>query len=282
MGLGLSVFHWLTKPIASVRYGLKRPLKSFEKVHFIAHRGASLQAPENAMSAFQIALDSRADMIELDVHLSKDGEVIVIHDSNLRRTTNFDAEVADLTLGEIRHHFIINEKVEGNPLETVPTLDEVLQLVAGEKKVLIELKSPKNRLYPDFPAIVAERIMRNKAESWAIVQSFEQSYITDFTQNFAKIECHQLIEGVATFLPLYYDTRLRWRFFSPIAGVRSVNLDYKFLSRRFVKKMHRKGLMVYTYTANDRESIGRSAAFGVDGIITDNVSLVNKIRSSNR
>lgn len=267
-GWGLLFFKVLARPLAFVRFSSKRP--SGKPLLFVAHRGASQLAPENSLSAFKIALDSHVDMIELDVHLSADGVPIVIHDSNFFRTTGVDAQVGKETLAHIKD-LTISENGE-----TVPTLDEVLQLAGGRKKILIELKSPKHRIYTDIVDRVMQCVKRNQAEKWIILQSFEPVYLQKICSDYPKIECHQLIEGTAAPLPLYYDVRLRWNLFKPVKGVKAVNLNYRYLSDDFIRKCKHHGLKVFVYTPNDAASVAKCSTFDVDGVITDNLSLVSK------
>lgn len=106
-----------------------------------AHRGASGYAPENTLEAFRLAMEQGADGIELDVHLTKDGEVVVIHDETLNRTSNGQGKVRDYTLEELKKFSFHNhmEKYKG---VQIPTLKEVLDLVENSSmKVNIELKT---------------------------------------------------------------------------------------------------------------------------------------------
>lgn len=267
-GGGLLLFKILARPLAFLCFALKRP--SDRSLLFAAHRGASQLAPENSIDAFKIALDSLADMIELDVHLSADGVPIVIHDSNLLRTTGVDAEVVNQTLTQIKQAAICANG------ETVPTLDEVLRLVSGRKKLLIELKSPRLGVYSAIVDRVMQCVKRNQAEDWIILQSFEPVYLKKIRSDYPKIQCHQLIEGAAGFLALYYDVRFRWNRFEPVDGVSAVNLNYRYLNDRFLQECKRQGLKVFAYTPNDAVTVAKCAAFGVDGVISDNLTLVSK------
>lgn len=268
MTLTLLVFLILTVLIPYFRFAFKKPVDS-GAMEFIAHRGASQLAPENTLQAFEIATKSAVDMIELDVHLSKDGHVIVIHDYDFKRTAGHEAYVEDLTLDEIRQLTIIGSD------QKIPTLDEALKTIAGRKKVLIELKWPKSGIYQNLVDATAQIIIDNNAQSWTIAQSFEVEYLHQITKNYPWLECHQLIFGQATWLPFYYDRVFRFGYFKPVDGVKSINLFYLYLSDNFVEKMHAQNKKVRVFTANDREKAGKIAAFGADGLITDNVSLAD-------
>ncbi len=102
-------------------------------IHNIAHRGASAYEPENTLRAFERAIEMGATMLELDVHLSREGHPMVIHDTDLSRTTNGTGRVTDLSLTQIK-------RFDAGLGERVPTLDEVIELARDRAKLYIELK----------------------------------------------------------------------------------------------------------------------------------------------
>ena len=102
-------------------------------IHNIAHRGASAYEPENTLRAFERAIEMGATMLELDVHLSRDGHPMVIHDADLSRTTSGTGKVADLSLAQIK-------RFDAGLGERVPALDEVIELARDRVKIYIELK----------------------------------------------------------------------------------------------------------------------------------------------
>src|SRR4029079_6730392 len=110
-----------------------------QKVLVIAHRGASAIAPENTLAAFRIAADEKTDFVELDVQESLDGEVLVVHDSDLMRVGGAPWRIWEATAQELRG-VAIPWKTPGNPPEHVPTLAEALALCKGRCKVVVELK----------------------------------------------------------------------------------------------------------------------------------------------
>src|SRR5271156_4282030 len=106
----------------------------------IAHRGASGTFPENTLAAFRAAIDAGADMCELDVHLTRDGVVVVIHDEEVDRTTDGKGRVAEMTLAEIKRLDAGARYDRRFTGETIPTLEEVFDLVEGRCSLNIELK----------------------------------------------------------------------------------------------------------------------------------------------
>jgi len=128
-------------------------------IHNIAHRGASAYEPENTLRAFARAIEMGATLIELDVHLSRDGYPVVIHDANLSRTTTGTGQVSDLTLDEI-------QCFDAGRGEHVPTLAEVIDLVRGQVQLYIELKGQQT------PAAVVATLQTKDFTDQAIVGSF--------------------------------------------------------------------------------------------------------------
>jgi len=128
-------------------------------IHNIAHRGASAYEPENTLRAFARAIDMGATLIELDVHLSRDGQPVVIHDADLSRTTTGTGRVSDLSLDEI-------QRFDAGLGEHVPTLAQVIDLVRGQVQLYIELKGQQT------PAAAVATLQAKDFIDQAIVGSF--------------------------------------------------------------------------------------------------------------
>ncbi len=128
-------------------------------IHNIAHRGASAYEPENTLRAFERAIGMGATMMELDIHLSRDGQPVVVHDADLSRTTNGTGRVSELTLAEIR-------TLDAGLGERIPTLAEVIDLVRGRAQLYIELKGQQT------PAVVVDTLRAAGFVDQAIVGSF--------------------------------------------------------------------------------------------------------------
>jgi glycerophosphoryl diester phosphodiesterase len=128
-------------------------------IHNIAHRGASAYEPENTLRAFERAIAMGATMIELDVHLSRDGHPVVIHDPDLSRTTDGSGQVSDLLLDQI-------QRFDAGLGEQVPTLEQVIDLVRGHAQLYIELKGQRT------PAVVVDALRKQGFCDQAIVGSF--------------------------------------------------------------------------------------------------------------
>ena len=107
---------------------------SSRKVLLIAHRGASKLAPENTLKAFQKAIDLNADYVEFDVHQTKDGEIVIMHDGNTLRTTGYKGEINQMTLEELK-------KLDCGEGEKIPTLNELIKIAKGKIGLQLEIKA---------------------------------------------------------------------------------------------------------------------------------------------
>ena len=157
----------------------------------IAHRGASGQAPENTMAAFDKALEYHADYFEVDVQMTKDGELILMHDTTVDRTTNGTGAVKDFTFEEIRQLDAGSWFHKSFAGEKVPTLGEALDRYNnGEIGILIELKNPE--LYPGIEQKITDELVKRNItneNSNIIVQSFNWEAVK---------QIHQLLPSVPT------------------------------------------------------------------------------------
>lgn len=213
----------------------------------IAHRGASGDglAPENTLAAFRLALEYDVDMVELDVHRTGDGQIVVMHDYALDRTTDHTGTIRDLNLRD----FIDADAGNG---ERVPTLAEVLELMRGRTVVLIEIKPD------DITEAVIEAIAASEAAGFTVIQSFHPQVVADA----GRLAPH-IIRGL-----------LIGREGDMIAQTRAVGAGfvapaYKLVTETLVKDAHNSGLDLFTWTVDEEPDMRRMIDLGVDGIITN-------------
>jgi glycerophosphoryl diester phosphodiesterase len=217
----------------------------------IGHRGAKGQEPENTLVAFEKAIEMGADGIELDVHLSVDGHLIVIHDETIDRTTNGKGEVNQLTLEELKS-FSIEDK------HTVPTLNEVLDQVNKRCFVNIELKNQDTA--EKVVQIIEHYIsVKNWSLTHFIVSSFDWNALQQVRFLNEKIQIGVLTE---TEIDLAIS-------FTRFMNAEALHPDFQLLTKEYTAKIQEKGILVFPWTVNDKEDIQRMKSFKVDGIITD-------------
>jgi glycerophosphoryl diester phosphodiesterase len=234
----------------------------------IAHRGASAIAPENTLSAIKKAIEMGVDMIELDVQLTKDKQIVLMHDLTVDRTTNGKGRVRDLTFEEIRKldaGLWFSKNYEG---EKIPTLEEVMQAARGKCKLLIEVKRVKTNK-PEIEAKIIQLIDKYDARSWCIVQSFETEVVKNIQSIDSSIECHKLVTMNLPVIPMHLDSRIKTGTIYKYKTVQSINPYFKMLNKRKVDKIHARGQKIITWTVNEKDDMKRMISYGVDGIITN-------------
>ena len=165
------------------------------KVKIFAHRGASAYAPENTLEAFRLAMEQGADGIELDVQMTKDGELVVIHDETIDRVSNGNGAVRDYTLEELKQ-FSVSNHFEQYPDVKIPTLREVLELVKpGTMEINIELKTGIY-WYPQIEQKVLELVKEEGMEERIIYSSFNHYSVQKIRELSPEAETAYLIGDV--------------------------------------------------------------------------------------
>ncbi len=217
----------------------------------IGHRGAKGYEPENTIIAFQKAIDLGCDGIELDVHLSSDGEIIVIHDETIDRTTNGKGIVNQMKLSELKT-FRINKKHE------IPTLKEVFELINYNFLINIELKS-----YETAGKVVEfienQVFNNNRTLESIIVSSFDWNALQQVRFLNDEIQIGVL---TATDLDLAFS-------FAKFIKAKTINPYFHLLNEENVDKTQKKGFEIHTWTVNGTEDIEKMKALKVNGIISD-------------
>jgi len=216
----------------------------------IAHRGASGHEPENTLPAFRKAIELRSDWIELDVY-QVEGELVVIHDDTLNRTTNGSGPVMGKSLAYLRS---LNAG-KGNP---IPVLPEVLELVAGRAGINIELKGPNTAA---ATAALIDRYVGGG--SWRydqfIVSSFDLKAVADFRRELPAVRTGAIFGRRPP----------RDCSFAHDLGIGAIHLRSGSFPQGLVDDAHHRGLSVFVYTVNRRADILKLRDMGVDGVFTD-------------
>ena len=220
----------------------------------IAHRGFSGRYLENSFTAVRAALELGVDLVEIDVHETRDGELIVFHDYRLKRICSVRGKVRDTTLSAIK---LLNPDI--------PTLAEVLRLCRGKARVLIEIKRAD-------PGKVAALITKLGMEREVVVFSLSVPRMKAFADAAPHIPRFGLIAR-----------RLR----SSLSALRSpLTVDGIGLSRRLVRSprvvqdIHRRGWKLFVWTVNRESEMKKLARWGVDGLITNHPDRALKLRES--
>jgi glycerophosphoryl diester phosphodiesterase len=241
---------------------------------FAAHRGGAALWPENSLLAFGHALALGADYLELDVHLSRDGQVMVIHDATLERTTTGSGPVRERTAAELGALFL-KDRSGAVTAESVPTLDQVVTLAAaGKRQMLLEIKTDeKRRRYPDIEEKVFAVLDRYRFTPFAIVMSFEGETWRRLRQLRPDARVGALYS--ARMLPA---TGIELELASlRQAGVGFVGLEQRMVTADVARQARLAGLTLGVWTVNERDAIERFVGHGVGVVITDRPDLAKAV-----
>ncbi|MBN1316796.1 MAG: hypothetical protein JXA42_15055 [Anaerolineales bacterium] len=238
-------------------------------LEILGHRGARALAPENTYVSFQAALDANVDMIELDVHLSKDGELVVIHDPCLERTTDGTGQIGDFTLRELQAldasaKFPLNDTFE---IQRIPTLQQVYDQVAGQAALNIEIKLDYygNR-YPRIEEKVLHLAHSNANTTKTLLSCFDFPTL-------------RLVNRLNPDIPSY--AIISDKYFQEISRpqdvvqdltnhcFRQVAVNKRFLSNSLLSLLKQAGFTVGVWIVDDVREMWRYVEMGVDRITTD-------------
>ncbi len=233
---------------------------------FIAHRGESLFAPENTLEAVNLAWQKNADGIEIDVHLSKDNEIVVIHDKNTRRTTGVSHLIRNRNLDEIKKLEIKNGSKEDNSLIRIPTLKEVMGTVPRGKLIFIEVKCGLEIL-PRLKKILRETHLD---KSQIKIIGFNINVISSIKKSLPRFEVIWVKRIGIEKSVLYLSGLSKVIAKMKKNNIDGLNLSYsRFLSRNVVEKVKSNNIKFFIWTVNDNRKAQRLLQFGVDGIVSD-------------
>jgi len=223
-------------------------MKTIQK---IGHRGAKGHLAENTLESIELALSFGVDAIEIDVHRCKSGELVVIHDFTLDRTTNGSGEVIEYNLAELKE-FLIEGKYK------IPLLTEVLDLIEGKCEINIELKGTNTA---EKTCDIVRDYVTNKGWKYTdfILSSFQNNELYEVFKIDKKIPIGILSKASVT-EAIELGKKLKAVAIHPSIGI---------TSRDNVKQCHQAGFKINVWTVNDLKSIERMTNFGVDGIISD-------------
>ncbi|MCM3634687.1 glycerophosphodiester phosphodiesterase [Paenibacillus camelliae] len=203
----------------------------------LAHRGYPLKHPENTLRGFRAALELKFTHLEFDVHLTKDGVPVVIHDPTVDRTTNGTGAVKDFTLEELR-------KLDAGGGEQIPTLEEALLLVKDRMLVDIELKQTGS-MHAGLEAAVIEVIK--------LVDMKEQVFLTSF-DHYSIMRARELDAEIELGLVIYGATPAVFPFMKQL-GVKYLSLKYVFLTPEYAEEAKKHGIQLMVWTPDDENQL---------------------------
>ena len=222
----------------------------------IAHRGASAYQPENTLPAYALALEQRADMIEIDLHRTRDGAIVIAHDADL---AHFGAggAIADATLEQVRaldagHRFGVPARV--------PTLDEVLDAFGARIPFNLELKWSEQGDYPGLEAETLAALDARRLGASILFSSFRDSVL-------ARLRAARPAARLAVLVDPREPARMLAR--AEAVGAEALNPHWSLVDAQLVRDAHGAGLAVYVYTVDELDQMERLLELGVDGLFTN-------------
>ncbi|MFC2948242.1 glycerophosphodiester phosphodiesterase [Virgibacillus sediminis] len=229
------------------------------KTAIFAHRGASGYSPENTMPAFQLAYEMGTDGIETDVQLTKDGIPVLIHDEQVKRTTNGRGYIKDLTFEEVKRLDAgswFSSRFTG---ASIPSLEEFLEWIEDKPLYLnIELKNNKIE-YSNLEAIVYDMVLRYGLQQHCTLSTFNPESIKKIKKIGTSISA-ALLTSKAEVNPVTFAGNL---------GADAIHIKYRLFDESVVKEGKTKGMPVRVYTVNKSAHILRCLKLQADGIFTD-------------
>ncbi len=232
----------------------------------VGHRGAKGHAPENTLSSFTVAAGMGVNVVETDVHLSKDGQVVLIHDHTVNRTTNGHGHIKDLTLAELKKLDAGSWYDRRFVGERIPTLDELLVWARDKVAVAIEIKN--GPIY--YPGIAAETIRflrKHGMERQAILISFDHLVLRE-----AKQIAPEILTGI-----LYVGGLADPVGAARAAGADALHPHWAYVTPELVQTVHAAGLAISPWNPNDLPTLRMLSEMGVDSVGTDYPELFDQV-----
>ena len=231
----------------------------------VAHRAGASRAPENTIAALELAILDGAPIAEVDIQQLKDGTLIVMHDSNFKRTTGVDRNVWDVDYQEMRMYeagAYFAGDFEG---ERIPTLEELLQCAKGRICLMLELKYTGQEM--ELEESVLKLLQQYQMEYDCIIGSMNSGILERMKELDPELETVFITHNLTKeqYVLDYAD---------------SYSIEAKNLSVEMVERLHAQDKPVYAWTVNDKYTMQRAVNCGVDGIVTDDVRAIQKYAKS--
>ena len=234
------------------------------QVEFSSHRGSSLHAPENTKKSVALAWEQGADAVEIDVHLSKDKKLMVIHDSNTKRTSGKDYRVEDTVSDVLRKLDVGSFKGEEFKNERIPFFEEIVEMVPPSKKLYIELKCGLEGL-----PFLQKAINESSTKGELAIICFDYDVIVAAKKMFPNNSCHQLIgkeEGLKENIKK-----------AALNGIDAIDMKHSLINQEIVDYVHSLSMGIYAWTVDDPRDAQRLMKLHVDGIETNCVSCLKEL-----
>ena len=234
------------------------------KPYILGHRGAPKLAIENSLTAFKKAVDIGVDGVELDIHMTFDNEIVVIHDETIESITNGQGYIKEMKFSELRKYNLVSNFFDK---AKIPTLKEVLLKLKKCEIINIEIKNSVIK-YPGIEKKAIELVKSLKLEENVIFSSFNHYSIKKIQEIAPQIKTGILYDS-NIFEPWNYAKKLT---------TKNIHPHFFTINKKIVDQSHKNGLKVFVYGANTKKEIKTSLNIGVDAIITDFPKKAMKLR----
>ncbi len=232
-----------------------------DDIQIIAHRGSATYVPENTLAALDYSIQHGADMAEIDVQMTKDKEVILMHDSNLKRTSGYDQKVTETTYQKIRQLEVGGRFDAAFFGEPIPTLEEALKKAKGKLTLMIEIKVSDDT--SEITKKVIELIEAHNMEDECLIGSMDYRVL-------------QVAKMINPDIQTVYITALAYGDYQNLKDVDYYSIEASFISYALISQVHHSGKQIYAWTVNKEATMQTMIAMQVDGIVTDNPTLLKK------
>ena len=230
-------------------------MNDINDILLIAHRGASKLAPENTLKAFQKAINLNADYVEFDVHGTKDGQLVIMHDDDTSRTTGQKGKISEMTLEELK-------QLDCGEGEKIPTLQELIDIAKGKIGLQLEIKAQ------GFAQPIVDALKKADLIDSTIISSFDHNELLQVQKIEPKLKLGALVLGIKKKSTIKEAIENHFYAVHPL---------YKFISGGFIENAHENNIKVNAWTVDTPSGIKKLVKRGIDGIITNDLVTAKKV-----
>jgi len=246
---------------------------SLSAVEIIGHRGASYDAPENTLASVNLAWERNADAVEIDIYLTKDGQIVAYHDKTTKRIGGRDQEVKEQTFAELQTLDVGAWKHAQYKQERIPTLTQILKTIPTGKRLFIEIKCGAEVL----PQLKADLKASGKKSAQTAIIGFNYETMKQAKQMLPQLKVYWVFKVKQDKKTGEWEHDANYYFQKATAAqLDGLDLGFnEFLTEEFVKRANTAGLPVYVWTVNSVDDARKLVEMGVKGITTDRPGLLN-------
>jgi len=280
--LPLILVVYLTYPVLlQLFYKTGYDKDELKHIVIVGHRGGASIGAENTLACYRKGIEAGADMIEIDIHLTKDRKIVVCHDQTLDRTTNGKGKIREKTFGEIRQYRVMDSSSQLTD-QQVPSIDEVFELFQEVRskgnhcRLLIEIKRTNN-IYQGIEELLLQTINHYQAKEWVVVQSFDDSALETIHHLDPSICVEKLLFCKLPGLPFIIDGFHISSFsYEKYDYIHSFNMNYRWLTKSFLNDIRNHGKQVKIWTLEGTEV----PHLDVNGVITNRPDLWSSLKKN--